>query len=78
MEGFHGYLTTDAYSGYEKVEGVIKNLCWAHVLRYMIESILLDNNGKELKGSKGAEGRENINLLFRLEEETSDRIPHAA
>ena len=35
----------------------------------MIESIPLDNNGKELKGSKGAEGREYINLLFRLEEE---------
>ena len=69
LEGFHGYLTTDAYSGYEKVEGVIRNLCWAHVRRYMIESIPLDNNGKELKGSKGAEGREYINLLFRLEEE---------
>lgn len=69
LEGFHGYLTTDAYAGYEKVEGIIRNLCWAHVRRYMIDSIPLDNNGKELKGSKGAEGREYINLLFRLEEE---------
>lgn len=48
LEGFHGYLTTDAYSGYEKVEGVIRNLCWAHVRWYMSESIPLDNNKKEL------------------------------
>ena len=31
---------------------------WAHVRRYYIESIPLDHNGKELSGSKGAEGRD--------------------
>ncbi len=41
----------------------------SHVRRYYIESIPLDNNGKELPGSKGAEGREFINLLFKIEEE---------
>jgi transposase len=29
----------------------------------------LDNNGKEIPGSKGAEGREYINLLFKVEKE---------
>lgn len=66
LEGFRGYLTTDAYSGYEKVENIIRNLCWAHARRYFIESIPLDHNGRELEG---AEGREYINLLFRLEKE---------
>lgn len=72
LENFHGYLVTDAYSGYEKVERIIRSLCWAHVRRYFIESIPLDNNGKELSGSKGAEGREFINLLFKAEQEIKD------
>ncbi len=29
----------------------------------------MDNKGKEIPGSKGAEGREYINLLFKVEEE---------
>ena len=49
-----------------------KNSNKAHVRRYYIESIPLDNNGKELSGSKGAEGREYINLLFKVEEEIKD------
>lgn len=72
LSDFHGYLTTDAYIGYEKVEGIKRNLCWAHARRYMVESIPLDNKGKEIPGSKGAEGREFINLLFKLEDEMKD------
>lgn len=71
LAGFHGYLTTDAYAGYEKAEGIKRNLCWAHLRRYLVESIPLDNKGKEIPGSKGAEGREYVNLLFKLEEEMS-------
>jgi len=43
-----------------------------HVRRYLADSIPLDTNGKELSGSKGAEGREFINLLFKLEAEMKD------
>ena len=70
LKDFQGYLTTDAYTAYENlnVEGVKHNFCWAHVRRYYIESIPLDNSGKELEGSKGAEAREYINLLFKLEQ----------
>ena len=32
----------------------------------------MDNNGKELSGFKVAEGREYINLLFKVEEEIKD------
>lgn len=69
LSGFSGYLTTDAYQAYGTVENIKQNLCWSHCRRYMIESIPLDNNGKEIPGSKGAEGREFINLLFKLEDE---------
>ena len=68
LAGYTGYLTTDAYTGYEKVEGIIRNLCWSHVRRYFVESIPLDSNGKEIPGSKGAQGREHINNPFKVEQ----------
>lgn len=68
LKGFEGYLITDAYGAYEKVDGITRSLCWAHARRYLSESIPLDSKGKEIPGSKGAEGREYINLLFKLEE----------
>ena len=71
LEGYHGYLTTDAYTVYENLNlpDIRHNFCWSHVRRYLVESIPLDSRGKELEGSKGAEGREYINLLFKLEKE---------
>ena len=75
LERFQGYLITDAYAGYEKVENVTRALCWSHCRRYLIESIPLDSRGKEIPGSKGAEGREYINLLFHVEEEIKSLSP---
>ena len=69
---YKGYLTTDAY---KKVDNIKRNLCWAHVRRYMIESIPLDNRGKEIPGLKGSEGRDLINLLFKLEDVMKDLSP---
>lgn len=72
LDGFHGYLITDAYAGYEKVPDIKRALCWAHCRRYFVESIPLDTKGKEVPGSKGAEGREYIDLLFKVEDEIRD------
>ena len=72
LKDFHGYLITDAYAGYDKVTDVKRALCWSHARRYFIESIPLDSKGKEIHGSKGAEGREYINLLFKVEDEIKD------
>lgn len=69
---YNGYLITDAYSGYNKAGSYIRCMCWAHCRRYFIESVPLDNNGKEIPGSKGAEGREYINLLFKVEKEIEE------
>lgn len=76
IDGFKGYLTTDAYAAYSNMhlEDVKNNFCWSHLRRYYVDSIPLDNSGKEIPGSKGAEGREYVNLLFRLESEMSDLI----
>ena len=75
LERFQGYLITDAYAGYEKVENITRALCWSHCRRYFIESIPLDGRGKEISGSKGAEGREYINLLFQVEEQIKSLSP---
>lgn len=72
LKGFSGYLLTDAYAGYEKAEGIKRVLCWSHCRRYFIESIPLDSKGREVPGSKGAEGRGYIDLLFKIEDEIRD------
>ena len=69
LKDFNGYLITDAYAGYDTVPDIKRALCWSHARRYLIESIPLDSKGKEIPGSKGAEGREYFNLLFKVEEE---------
>ena len=69
LKDFNGYLITDAYAGYDTVPDIKRALCWSHARRYLIESIPLDSQGKEIQGSKGDEGREYINLLFKVEEE---------
>lgn len=66
---YKGYLITDAYAGYNKAGDFTRCLCWAHCRRYFIESIPLDTCGKEIPDTKGAEGREFINLLFKIEKE---------
>ena len=72
LEGYKGCLITDAYAGYDKVPDVKRALCWSHARRYLIDSIPLDAKGKEIPGSKGAEGREYIDLLFKVEDEIKD------
>jgi transposase len=36
LEGFHGFLQTDGYNGYDKVPNVTRCGCWAHYPRCMI------------------------------------------
>jgi transposase len=64
---YAGYLVTDAYAGYNKAGDYRRCLCFAHCRRYYIESIPLDSRGREINGSKGAEGRSYIDLLFKIE-----------
>ena len=72
LENYNGYLITDAYAGYDTVPGIKRALCWSHAHRYFVESIPPDTKGKEIQGSKGAEGREYIDLLFKVEVEIKD------
>lgn len=64
---FSGYLISDAYAGYEKVENITRCLCWTHLRRYYLEAIPLDSSKKEIPGSAGAIGRAYCDKLFKLE-----------
>lgn len=39
LKGFHGYLQTDAYSGYNGVDGAIHVGCWVHARRKFEEAL---------------------------------------
>ena len=39
LEGFHGYLHTDAYAGYSQVDDVIHCCCMAHARRKFVEAL---------------------------------------
>ncbi len=65
LQGYNGYLHTDAYVGYEKVENIKHCLCWAHARRYFVEAIPSDTD--ELSGTIAQESIKQINKLFAIE-----------
>lgn len=67
LDGFHGYLHTDAYAGYEKVKDVTRCCCWSHVRRYFVEAIP-DVKASEVLPSAAEIGRNYCNQLFDIEE----------
>ena len=69
LKDFSGYLISDAYAGYEKVENIIRCLCFSHLRRYYLEAIPLNSSKKEIPGSAGAKGRAYCDKLFKLEKQ---------
>jgi hypothetical protein len=73
LEGFNGYLHTDAYAGYEKVKDVTRCLCWSHNRRYFHDAL-----PKDLKSAEATLPRQGIhfcNKLFKIEESCKDLSP---
>jgi len=71
LKEFHGYLHTDGYSGYEKVEDITRCGCWAHLRRYFVEAIPTGAE-KQLNMCLADTGRDYCNQLFKIEEKLSD------
>ncbi|WP_196611179.1 IS66 family transposase [Pectinatus brassicae] len=65
LKGYNGYLHTDAYVGYEKVENIKHCLCWAHARRYFVDAIPSDTD--DLSGTIAQESIKQINKLFAIE-----------
>ena len=64
---FQGFHISDAYKGYEKIDGITRCLCFSHLRRYYLDAIPLDSGKKEISGSGGAIGRAYCDKLFKLE-----------
>ena len=64
LEGFHGILVTDGYSGYNKVPDVTRAGCWAHMRRKWHEAMPKGETGQK---SLAAQGYRFCNRLFALE-----------
>lgn len=73
LEGFHGYLHTDAYGGYSKVENVTHCFCYAHARRHFLESI--PAGLKDVSETIAGRAMNSINKLFGIEAEISRMDP---
>jgi len=74
LKDFKGYVHSDGYAGYNKLDGIIRCGCWAHLRRKFVEAI----PGRKDKGTSltSAEiGRDYCNQLFKIEEGLSDLSP---
>lgn len=75
LQEFHGYLHTDGYAGYEKVEGIQRVGCWAHVRRKFVEA-MPPGVEKLLVPCTAEVGKHYCDQLFKLEKELVDLSAH--
>jgi len=71
LSGFSGFIHCDGYSGYNKLEDVVRVGCFAHCRRYFFEAI---PSGKSETSAKtpGEIGYDYCNQLFLLERQFKD------
>lgn len=73
LKDFKGYVHSDGYSGYNKLTGIIRCGCWAHLRRKFIEAI---PQRKSTEGLTNAEiGRNYCDQLFMIERDLKDLSP---
>ena len=71
LQGFHGYLQTDGYSGYHAVENAIPVGCFAHARRKFDETIKAQPKGK--RSPTAEQGVAYCTKLFELEKEYTEQ-----
>jgi len=72
LDGFKGYLCTDAYSGYNLMPGIIRVLCWSHARRKFDEALKAMPKTERDKPCAAREGLEFCNKIFDVERELRD------
>lgn len=66
LKGYHGYVHTDGFSGYNRLVDITRCGCWAHLRRYMFEAIP-KRNGKITEQAPARIGFAYCNQLFDIE-----------
>ena len=73
LEGYHGYLETDGYQGYNSLPDIKRCSCWAHIRRYFIDAV---PKGKQYDYSQPAvQGVQYCNRLFAIEDSINKKNP---
>ena len=73
LEGYEGYIHTDAYSGYNRISGVKRCLCYTHLRRAFVDALPKDVHTSE--ASNPAEAIFRLNKLFDVETELESLSP---
>ncbi len=68
LKGFKGYLHSDGYAGYNKLENIIRCGCWAHLRRKFVDAIP-EKRAKDAPLTNAETGRDYCNKLFKIEED---------
>lgn len=72
LSGFSGYLQTDGYAGYNKVESTKRIYCLAHIRRKFHE-IIVNLDEEALKTSRAVIGFNYCAKLYKIEKELSEQ-----
>lgn len=72
LEDFSGYLQTDGYSGYNKVENVKRLYCLAHIRRKIFD-IVTELHGEALKHSRAIIGFNYCEQLYYIEKDIREQ-----
>ena len=74
LKDFKGYVHSDGYSGYNKLDGITRCGCWAHLRRKFVEAIP-DKKAADAPLTSAEIGRDYCNQLFKVEESLKDLTP---
>ncbi len=74
LKDFKGYVHSDGYAGYNKLNGIIRCGCWAHLRRKFVEAIP-GRKAKDAQLTNAEIGRDYCNQLFKIEEGLSNLSP---
>lgn len=66
LKGFSGYLNCDGLRQYDDVENIIRVGCWAHLRRYFLNALNIQQDKKDFSTVAG-QGFLMINEIFRIE-----------
>lgn len=73
LKGYQGFLETDGYAGYNKVPGIKRCSCWAHIRRYFVDAI---PKGKQYDYTQpSVQGVQYCNQLFAIEDSINKKHP---
>ena len=72
LKGFHGYLHTDGYAGYNQLEGITRCGCWAHLRRKFVEALPPVTSNPLGMPTPAQIGRNYCDQLFAVEKKLAD------